>query len=330
VLDIKEVSSTGIKAMKSIFINIILYLFTVSAFSQSAELFDTNNSSITDNDLWGISIDRNGIKYLGTLKSGLITFENGKFKKLNKDNSPIKGNAVTSIFNDSKGNIWLNYSQPNSAIAKFDGTEWVTYTTKEIPVSNISVIDFAEDKDGNIYFGGGSGVFKFNEVSWSEVKIPQNGITVRAMDISKNGEIAIGHNSGLLIYSNYKWESYEDTNSELQLSVVRAVKYIDNKLFVGYGGGMGKGGLSIIENGKWTHFNKTNSNIPDHMVRDIEIDDNGTIWMATNNGVIKMIDSKIEPIYFREGIFKNTISDIATEGNIIWIATNFGLIKLTQ
>jgi len=300
------------------------------SFSQNAELFDTNNSNITDNDLWEVSVDKNGNKYLGTIKFGLITFENGEFKNLNKDNSVIKGDAVTPIFRDSKGNIWLNYTKPNSEIAKFDGMEWTIYTKKDIPVSDISVIDFIEDTEGNIYFGGGNGVFKYNGVSWSQVQIPEKGITVRAMDINKNGEIAIGHNSGLLIYSNGKWKSYDDENSELQLAVVRAVKYIDNKLFIGYGGGMGNGGLSIIENGKWTHFNKTNSKIPDHMVRDIEVDNNGTIWMATNNGMIKMINNEIEPIYFREGMYKNTILDIATEGNIIWVATNFGLIKITQ
>jgi ligand-binding sensor domain-containing protein len=316
--------------MKVILNTIICCLFATVSFSQSAELFDTNNSKIIDDDLWEVSVDKNGKLYLGTVKFGLITFENGEFKNMNKDNSVIKGDVVTPIFTDTKGNIWLNYTKPNSEIAKFDGTEWTIYTTKEIPTSNISVIDFVEDKEGNIYFGGGNGFFKFDGVSWSKIEIPEKGLTIRAIDINDNGEIAIGHNSGLVIYSNGKWKSYDDENSELQLSVVRAVKYIDSRLFVGYGGGMGNGGLSIIENDTWKHFNKTNSKIPDHMVRDIEIDQNGTIWMATNNGMIKMIDDKIEPIYFREGMYKNTILDIAVEGNIVWIATNFGLIKITQ
>jgi ligand-binding sensor domain-containing protein len=316
--------------MKVILNTIICCLFATISFSQSAELFDTNNSKIIDDDLWEVSVDKNGKLYLGTVKFGLITFENGEFKNMNKDNSVINGDAVTPIFTDTKGNIWLNYTKPNSEIAKYDGTEWTIYTTKEIPTSNISVIDFVEDKEGNIYFGGGNGFFKFDGVSWSKIEIPEKGLTIRAIDINDNGEIAIGHNSGLVIYSNGKWKSYDDENSELQLSVVRAVKYIDGRLFVGYGGGMGNGGLSIIENDTWKHFNKTNSKIPDHMVRDIEIDQNGTIWMATNNGMIKMIDDKIEPIYFREGMYKNTILDIAVEGNIVWIATNFGLIKITQ
>ncbi len=315
--------------MKLKFTTIFFCLIAMTSFSQSAELFNIDNSEITDNDLWEVTVDNNGKLYLGTVKFGLITYENGEFKNNNKENSAIKGDAVTPIFKDSKGNIWLNYSKPNSEIAKFDGTEWTIYTTKEIPVSNISVIDFAEDKDGNIYFGGGNGIFKFNGVSWSEIDIPKKGITVRAMDINENGDMAIGHNSGLIIRSNGEWKILDDENSELQLSVVRAVKYIDNKLYVGYGGGFGNGGLSIIENEKWTHFNKSNSKIPDHMVRDIEVDKNGTIWMATNNGMIKMIGNEIEPIYFREGMYKNTILDIATQENIVWVATNFGLIKIT-
>ena len=97
---------------------------------------------------------------------------------------------------------------------------------------------------------------------------------------------------------------------------------------MGNRGGFGGGGFSIIDDDKWRHFNKTNSNVPDHMVRDIEIDKNGVIWMATNNGAIKKEGKTITPILFREGMFQNTILDIAIENEIVWIATNFGLIKM--
>ncbi len=51
----------------------------MTSFSQTAELFDTNNSEITDNDLWEVTVDNNGKLYLGTVKFGLITYENGEF-----------------------------------------------------------------------------------------------------------------------------------------------------------------------------------------------------------------------------------------------------------
>jgi ligand-binding sensor domain-containing protein len=148
------------------------------------------------------------------------------------------------------------------------------------------------------------------------------------MDINKTGVIAIGHNDGLLIRENNKWKSLTEENSELKLSTVRAVRFTDNEnLYIGYGGGYGNGGFSILKDSKWTHFNKTNSKVPDNMVRDIEIGKKGVIWMATNNGVIKLEGDTISPIYFRNGAFANTILDISIENDIVWIATNFGLIK---
>jgi len=52
--------------------------------------------------------------------------------------------------------------------------------------------------------------------------------------------------------------------------------------------------------------------------------------MATNNGMIKIIGNEIEPIYFRRGIYKNTLIDTAIHDHKIWVATDFGLIKITQ
>lgn len=73
-----------------------------------------------------------------------------------------------------------------------------------------------------------------------------------------------------------------------------------------------------MKENEWEHFNKTNSNVPNHMVRDIEVDEKGNIWMATNNGLIKISDYKIEPIFFREGgMGENTIMDIAIDQNTV-------------
>ncbi|MGK0387621.1 MAG: ligand-binding sensor domain-containing protein [Maribacter sp.] len=64
------------------------------------------------------------------------------------------------------------------------------------------------------------------------------------------------------------------------------------------------------------------------MVRDIKVDKNGVIWMATNNGLIRMEGNEIAPILFRKGMFKNVILDIEIDDETIWIATNFGLVKI--
>jgi len=309
-----------------------LLLLTIQiAFGQKAELISKENSGLIDNDLLSVTVDTNGNKWIGTSKFGLVKLKDEKFENLNKDNSEIKGDYISPIFTDSKGNVWVSYSKPIDGIAKFDGKEWISFTSKDLNTSELSVISIAEDTQGNILFGGGNGVFKFDGKTWNKIELPVGEFIVRTMDIASNGNIAIGHNSGLLIKKGDEWQNLNKENSELRLGTVRGVKFTkDNRLIVGYGGGFGDGGFSIIENEKWKHFNKTNSKVPDHMVRDIEIGENGVIWMATNNGLIIMKGEEIMPVLFREGMFKNVILDIKLDGKEVWIATNFGLIKIEE
>lgn len=314
--------------MKHLGLIIVLTLFVNVVLGQKADLIDKSNSDLIDNDLLSVAIDKDGNKWIGTSKFGLVKYENNSFKSLNKENSKINGDYISPIFTDSKGNVWVAFSNPEDGLAKFDGEKWTTYSAKDIGIKNLSVITVTEDNNGKIYFGGSGGVFVYSD-NWSILDLPKGNYTIRTIDTYKNGSIAIGHNSGLLVSKNDKWNSYNEENSELRLGTIRAVKFLDDgSLVVGYGGGFGDGGFSIVKNDKWKHYNKTNSKVPDHMVRDIEIDQNGVIWMATNNGVIKMDGKKITPILFREGMYKNVILDIALENDTIWIATNFGLIKM--
>ncbi len=307
-------------------------LFTVQlALGQNIVLFSKENSDLIDNDLVAVTVDDKGNTWIGTSKYGLVKFNNGNFIDFNKDNSEIKGDYVSQIFTDSKGNVWVLFSNPEYGIAKFDGKEWISYMASDINSTHNSVFSIVEDNSGNLLFGGKDGVLKHDGENWISVDLPEGDFIIRTMDINSNGDLAIGHNSELLIKKGDDWFDLNKENSELRLGTVRGVKYIkDNKLIVGYGGGFGDGGFSIIENDLWTHYNRTNSNVQDHMVRDIEIGENGAIWMATNNGIIRMMGEEITPIMFREGMFKNVVLDIEIDRGNVWIATNFGLIRIEE
>ena len=309
--------------MKNIFLAIFIILFVQLSFGQSIKHFTKESSELIDDDIWGIAIDKEGNKWLGTAKSGLIKFNNETFKTFDANNSVVKGKYISPIFIDSKENIWISFSQPNG-LAKFDGKDWTTYSEKEIKLSEISIIDITEDENGIIYFGGSNGLTSFDGTEWSKIKLPKS-ITIRALAVKSGKEIYVGHNDGLLIYKNSKWKSLTTENSELQ-QYVRALRlYNDNELYIGYGGNK-TGGYSILKNDKWNHINKDNSALSNNMVRDIEIDDNGNYWMATNNGLNIVTKEKIQSIFFRER--GNAVLDIAIENQTAWVATNYGLFKI--
>lgn len=114
---------------------------------------------------------------------------------------------------------------------------------------------------------------------------------------------------------------------------MRALRFIENgDLYIGYGGGVGKGGFSILKDNHWKHFDKYNSSLPDQGVRKITTSGNGNvIWMATNDGLLKIDNGKIQSIKFRPGRFHNVIMGISVENDkIIWVATTTRLVKVTN
>ncbi|WP_298139668.1 hypothetical protein [Flavobacterium sp.] len=307
-------------------LNIIIVLIGQLTFSQKTTIYDKSYSEILDDEILSIAVDKDYNKWIGTSKNGLLLYKNKEFIPFKKEFiSEIKGDYITPIFIDSKKRIWISYSNPKDGITMLDGSTWHNFSENEL--KNISVISIAEDGNGVLYFGGKNGVITYDGVNWSKLKLPSDEFIVRCINISTNGAMAIGHNEGLLLFQNNIWKNYDEKNSELKLSTVRAVKFIENKLFIGYGGGFGDGGFSILSENSWTHFNKKNSGISDHMVRDIEIDQKGIIWMATNYGLIKYHDNTITPIFFNNGKYTNVIMDIFIENENVWLATTTGLIK---
>ena len=315
--------------MKNFIFFLVLIIIPIIGFGQEVEFISVDNSELPENNIWSIEVDRNGTKWIGTATSGLIRYKNGKFQIYNDSTSIFKGSYISPIFSDSNNKLWVSASKPD-ALYCIENNK-VTKIENEILKSLGGVIAIIENENGIIYFGGSSGVVKFENNKWSKIKLPIRGVTVRTLAVSKSGQIAIGHNTGLLIGKEGEFKVYEENENELQLSVIRGLKYInEDKLIIGYGGGFGNGGFSIKEGDKWTHYNRENARIANHMVRDIEVDMDGIYWLATNEGLTYFKEGKVDTIFFREGRMKNTIMDIAIDENKVWIATNFGVIQIKK
>jgi ligand-binding sensor domain-containing protein len=306
-----------------------LILFSLGLYAQNTQIFEKSNSTLPDNDLLNIVTDHNGNEWIGTAKSGIVKFDGQNFTIYDKTNSPVTNHYSSPLCVDKKGNVWVSFSGSSSGVAKFDGVKWTI-----VPELTKSIICVKEDRDGKMFFGTQDGVITYDGSKWSKLALPNESLyryNVLAMDISKTGQMAVGCDAGLLLYDGKQWHSLNEQNSELQVGTVRALKYASGELYIGYGGGFGKGGFSVLKDGKWKHYDKHNSLVPDQMVRDIEISENGVIWMATNDGVLKIDGNKFTPLKFWPGRFHNTIMGIALQNDkTVWISTTTGLVKLTD
>ena len=98
-----------------IFLVALFYVLIVSfGYSQKVQLFDKEGSTIPKDDLWGIALDNQGQKLIGSAHSGFLVFDGKSFNP-----SPeINGVFISPVFKDSKGNIWICYRGPEENAAE--------------------------------------------------------------------------------------------------------------------------------------------------------------------------------------------------------------------
>lgn len=138
----------------------------VEQFNRKTETFvhyvhDPNNpNSLSNNSLWSLTRDREGILWFPTLGGGLDRFDprTGQFTHYTynpDDPTSLSSDSTNVVFEDSTGRLWvgtaLGFDRLDRATGKF--TRYTQATG--FPISMI--LSIAEDNDGNLWMGSGSG-----------------------------------------------------------------------------------------------------------------------------------------------------------------------------
>jgi signal transduction histidine kinase/ligand-binding sensor domain-containing protein/DNA-binding response OmpR family regulator len=127
---------------------------------------ETDNSSLTHNNIYGIDEDINGNIWIATYGNGVsvANIQSGRasltFKNYNTDNSNISNNLVRDVMSDTKGNIWLATTfginmlpVKNLNAEKFTFKKFYRETANLHSLSYNDVVHMYEDTQGNIWFG---------------------------------------------------------------------------------------------------------------------------------------------------------------------------------
>lgn len=147
------------------------------------------NSDIQSNLLTAIAIDLDGVKWIGSLDEGLISYNDIEFINYNENNSPLPDNIINSISVDNMNKKWIG---TNFGIVVFDGTNWTIYNRDNSGLSSEIINSIKFDDEGNVWIGTTSGLVKFDGVNWQVFNDP--GFRVWAMDseLDNTGVVWIG------------------------------------------------------------------------------------------------------------------------------------------
>ena len=303
-------------------------------------VFDKRNSKIRHNYCRSLSIDKDGVLWVGT-DNGLLMFDDPKMKLFNSKNSSLRSEnynsrKTSSIMHsaiDSLNNKWFNDGYNTY---RFDGNQWEVFDSINSPLGWGRRMH--ADNRNNMWIASGKGVAKYSKNEWkiydsTNTNMPSNRASGVFVD-SKN-RIWIGTYKGNVMIDNGKETLFNDSETPLKNgSILDGFEDKKGNLWFSlYSEGDKYSGLAkLTPKGEWNIMNIENSKIPTNSIADFAIDEErNIIWIgAWKVGLAKYDGNKWTLYTLENSKFPSVyISDMEldNDGNL-WVGTYSGFVKV--
>lgn len=227
---------------------------------------------------------------------------------------------VSSIFQDSKGNLW---SGGYGGLSKFDGNSFTNYTPKE-GLLNHFVTCVTEDNQNNLWIGTINGVNKFDGKKFSSYTtshgLIDNAITATIKD--RSGNIWFGTAKGLSKLTDGTFINFSTKNGLVNNSVKCLFLDKQGNVWIGT-----DGGLSVFDGKKFKNYTITEG-LYASTVNGVTQDSKGSMWIGSSDGMYELKDDKLRAYGKENGLNESNIKAILSDyKNTIWLGTDKGIIK---
>lgn len=304
---------TGILWLSGIDGGVNKIIFPENNFKHGLLVNDTQNKS--ENEVRTLFEDSKGRLWMGTKAGKLYVSKNG----MTEDNiftgiSRSDIGSVYAITESRDGTIWLGtkgkglvMARPlNKKRSKYSLKRYVSNPRDKYSLSSDLVYSVLEDQKGRIWvgtLGGGLNLLvksgenvRFRNSNNSFKEYPASCNVIRHLQQGPNGRIWIATTDGLVLFhpdqgtpDTYRFFKYSKTPGDRSSLGNNDVQYIHRdrrgQMWVGtFGGGLNK---VISASGKPLKFRvfTRNEGLPNDIILSIVDDNNGDLWLATENGL---------------------------------------------
>lgn len=250
--------------------------------------FNTSNSGLPDLYINHVAIDNHGFKWIGTLSSGLVSFNDKNWAVYNSDNSLLPINNIKFIGIDSENKKWIC---TQLGLVTFDGTSWDIYTNQNSGLLSDWINCISFDTNGDKWIGTSNGLVKFDGINWTvydDTNSPLTSDIIESITIDEEGNKWIGTaNQGMAKYDGSFWTIYNSRRSGFPKNVAGGIAIDkDGTVWLGVAfRNLTTGGTVFSDDQfNWTSW----VGIPSADVRAIAVDMNNNKWFANGyDGVSK-------------------------------------------
>lgn len=272
-----------------------------------------------------------------SLEKKVNTFNNSDTSKVVIESQIAE--YVTSIFEDSKGNLWFGTN--GNGIAQFDGNELKYFTTKDgLPSDRVTGI--IEDSSGVFWLHTGEGVSKYDGKQFINFLVGKDfgSNMVANLLIDSKNNFWVGTWNGVYKFDGVVFHPFNVPYPEVDTKINEDTKYWITGINED-----AQGNIWILRDGygvckydgkSFTHLLKKDG-LHSNNITQIEFDKDESVWIGTrvaerddpdpkkrfgNGGVNQMIGNKIISFPKIEGFNDGDVYGIYRDNtNNIWIST---------
>lgn len=160
----------------------------------------------------------------------MLQAQNLRFAHFTRANSGLCYDGVKTLFEDSRGNVWIG---THMGLSRYDGRDFTCFGKDRLGVDSDFVSSLAEDQDGHIYVGTDAGICRYYARTNDFRSFRPDILHARiyAMERDAEGVLWIGHR-GKGLYSKQGNRLVLAPGTEKLESVYRIAPSVSGKLYL--------------------------------------------------------------------------------------------------
>ena len=244
--------------------------------------------NISNNKVSSIIQEDNGNLWIGS-DGGLFRFDGQSVYNYEhdiNDSRSISSKKINKLFIDSSGTLWICTSEGICIYnPEYDNFDQKVSSSNLKGLFGASVNVISEDRNGQIYVGYQSSLFKYDQAKDSffcQLKLNQGDITALAFDTNNNVWIASASNGGLFYFDqqNQKVKIYKNDpakKNSISSNEISDLALVGENLWIAT---YGKG-IDVFQIGKELFRHYVSNNYYENFASRIFVSKNKDVWVCT-------------------------------------------------
>jgi PAS domain S-box-containing protein len=317
--------------------------------------FDGSTLEVT-----ALLLDRDNSLWVGTLNRGIYRIQENKVDHFGSSDG-LSGDAVTRLFQDREGNIWiatsrgidnlhdlrvasfttrqgLSSDQVNSVLASRDGAVWIgSYNLHVLRSGKITSIrlpgrattSLLEDRAGRLWVGVDNELWVHERGDFTKIHTRDGSPlgAIRAMTEDVDGSIWVA--TGDPIAKNHRLLRLQDLRIREEISSPKlpAINTLTPDPHGGFWLGLTSGGLARFRNGQMEFFSFSGLN--DGPVYGLLVNSDASILAATPSGLVGRRNGTLQTLTGRNGLPCDVIYSLIPDRKAtLWLYAACGVIAI--